>query len=155
MDLGEKLKTLRTVYGMTQKEVAEKIGLTIAAYSYYENNLRKPDYKTLSTLTKLFQSSYGYLLDDDEFGPEDTLFDAVFNRYTTIVRAIKKTMDLLDQIDSSIDPESKYIFYLETLAQLHRAYPVALDSVKQYIDVENIDKVVEEYLDDLDAISSH
>lgn len=39
-DIGERLKTLRG--DRTQKEVADALGLTVAAISQYENGLRIP-----------------------------------------------------------------------------------------------------------------
>jgi transcriptional regulator with XRE-family HTH domain len=66
MTLGEKLKSLRLNHNKTQKEVASYLDITIASYSYYENNQRKPDYLALRKLVRYFNTSYEYLLDDGE-----------------------------------------------------------------------------------------
>lgn len=50
----ELLKTLRTQRGMTQQEVAQRLGITRQAYSNYEAGLREPDYGTLCALADLF-----------------------------------------------------------------------------------------------------
>ena len=50
----ELLKTLRTQRGMTQQEVARRLGITRQAYSNYEAGLREPDYGTLCALADLF-----------------------------------------------------------------------------------------------------
>ena len=50
----ELLKTLRTQHGMTQQEVARRLGITRQAYSNYEAGLREPDYGTLCALADLF-----------------------------------------------------------------------------------------------------
>lgn len=47
---------------MSQKEVAEKLGLSDAVLSNYERNLREPDFETLINLSKLFNVSTDYLL---------------------------------------------------------------------------------------------
>ena len=48
------LKTLRAQRGMTQQEVAQRLGITRQAYSNYEAGLREPDYGTLCALADLF-----------------------------------------------------------------------------------------------------
>lgn len=40
--------------GMTQKDVAEKIGITQAMYSMIENGKRKPGKKTAAKIEELF-----------------------------------------------------------------------------------------------------
>lgn len=50
----ELLKTLRTQRGLTQQEVARRLGITRQAYSNYEAGLREPDYGTLCALADLF-----------------------------------------------------------------------------------------------------
>ena len=49
-DLGEVPTTARRARGMTQGELAEKVGVTQAALSRYENGLREPDEATLEQL---------------------------------------------------------------------------------------------------------
>lgn len=49
-DLGEVLTTARRARGLTQGELAEKVGVTQAALSRYENGLREPDEATLEQL---------------------------------------------------------------------------------------------------------
>ena len=41
--IGEKLKSLREAYNMSQKEVASKLNISNTALSNYEKNLRDPD----------------------------------------------------------------------------------------------------------------
>lgn len=49
-DLGEVITTARRASGKTQGELAEKVGITQAALSRYENGLREPDEETLDRL---------------------------------------------------------------------------------------------------------
>ncbi len=67
--MGERLKLLRIEKGLTQKQVAEIIGLTVKGYNFYELNLREPPIDTLKKLCKLFNVSSDYLLGlEDETG---------------------------------------------------------------------------------------
>ena len=64
-NFSEKLKELRKARGMTQREVAEKIDVSISMYSKYEQGLNYPSEVTLLSLTNFFNVSInGELLVD-------------------------------------------------------------------------------------------
>lgn len=56
------LRAARKAKGLTQKEVAEAIGLTQNGYSYWENGKAKIDSEQLFKLAELFDVSTDYLL---------------------------------------------------------------------------------------------
>ena len=58
----EKLKLLRKELGISQKVVAEAIGVTLSAYSNYEQGLREPSNQILINLCKFYKVSADYLL---------------------------------------------------------------------------------------------
>ncbi len=60
--MGTKLKNLRKAKGVTQKEVAFALGITLSAYSNYEQDLREPSNQILIKLCKYFDVSADYLL---------------------------------------------------------------------------------------------
>ena len=62
VDLGSRLKELRESGGLTQKQVAERIGVTASVISAYENGIRQPSYSALIKLTALYNVSSDYLL---------------------------------------------------------------------------------------------
>ena len=62
LDMGDKLKALRLDSKLTQKQVAERIGLAISAVSSYESGSRYPSYEVLLKLAKMFHVSTDYLL---------------------------------------------------------------------------------------------
>lgn len=49
-----KIKKVRIMMGMTQKDVAKQIGITQAMYSMIENEKRKPSKKTAAKIEELF-----------------------------------------------------------------------------------------------------
>ena len=51
---GKKIKYYRLRYGLSIKELADKLNLTSAAISQYENDHRNPDMETLHKLSKIF-----------------------------------------------------------------------------------------------------
>ncbi len=62
VDMGDKLRSLRMEKKLTQKQVAERIGLAISAVSSYESNNRYPSYEVLLKLARIFHVSTDYLL---------------------------------------------------------------------------------------------
>lgn len=62
VNMGEKLKSLRLEKKLTQKQVADRIGLAISAVSSYESGSRYPSYDVLVRLAHIFHVSTDYLL---------------------------------------------------------------------------------------------
>ena len=62
VDFGKILKNLRLQAGMTQKQLADKMGLTKAVISYYELQERYPSPDVLIKLSSIFHVSTDYLL---------------------------------------------------------------------------------------------
>ncbi len=62
VNMGDKLKTLRTEKKLTQKQVSDMIGLAISAVSSYESGTRYPSYDVLVKLARIFHVSTDYLL---------------------------------------------------------------------------------------------
>ena len=60
----EKLKMLRKKEGLTQQEVADKIGINRSSYSNWEKGRREPSFENLSMLACIFDVSIDYLLGD-------------------------------------------------------------------------------------------
>ncbi len=62
MNMGDKLKSLRIEKKLTQKQIADRIGLAISAVSSYESGTRYPSYDVLVKLARIFHVSTDYLL---------------------------------------------------------------------------------------------
>ena len=62
VNMGEKLKNLRKQKRLTQKQVADRIGLAISAVSSYEAGTRYPSYDVLIKLARIYHVSTDYLL---------------------------------------------------------------------------------------------
>ncbi len=62
VNMGEKIKSLRVENKLTQKQLAERIGLAISAISSYEAGTRYPSYESLVKLSRIFHVSTDYLL---------------------------------------------------------------------------------------------
>ena len=61
----ENLKKLRTSCNLTQKEMADKLGMNQQTYANYETGRREPDFDTLKEIASYFNVSIDFLLDID------------------------------------------------------------------------------------------
>lgn len=62
VDLGTRLKDLRKGRGLTQLQVAQRVGISKAMVSSYELSARQPSYDVLVKLAALFGVTTDYLL---------------------------------------------------------------------------------------------
>lgn len=61
------LYELRKKADVTQKAMADYLGVSRQAYANYENGIREPDIKALKKLSKYFNVSVDYIIDNDFF----------------------------------------------------------------------------------------
>ena len=66
MNFGNKLKKLRTGQKLSQRELADRIGVAKSVISYYESGDRYPSYDVLIKISHLFHVTTDYLLDIDK-----------------------------------------------------------------------------------------
>lgn len=62
MTFHERLKELRSLRGLTQKDVADSVGMAQMAYQRYEYGTREPAYQKLLALADYFDVSLDYLV---------------------------------------------------------------------------------------------
>lgn len=66
MNFGEKLKSLRMGLKLSQRELAERLGVAKSIISYYESGDRYPSYDILVRMARLFHVTTDFLLDVDK-----------------------------------------------------------------------------------------
>lgn len=59
---GERIKERRWQMGFTQKDLADKLGITGSAISSYENNTRLPSFEILIKMSRVFHMTTDELL---------------------------------------------------------------------------------------------
>lgn len=62
VDFGERLKKLRQGEGMSQQQLADRLGVTKSVVSYYELHERHPSPEVLIKLSSIFHTSTDFLL---------------------------------------------------------------------------------------------
>ena len=69
MELGERIKELRTEKGLYQRELAQEIQIAPNTLSQFESGKAKPSYEVLTAIADFFECSVDYLLGrEDDFG---------------------------------------------------------------------------------------
>ena len=63
MTLGKKLSSYRTINGLTQGQLGEKLNVSAQAVSKWENDLASPDIATLKRLAELYKVTLDELVD--------------------------------------------------------------------------------------------
>ena len=72
MEFSERLKTLRKEAGLTQVDVAEKLGISQPAYASWERGIKKPTQENLVKISKILNVSVDYLVGNSD-NTEDEL----------------------------------------------------------------------------------
>ena len=87
----EKLKEIRKKHGLTQQEVAKKLGVVQKTYRNYENGTTEPSIETLIELSKLFHTTIDNLIRENT--------DKV--NYDNIMPYQKELLDLIIQANQA------------------------------------------------------
>ena len=88
---GENLRSLRVARGLTQKELGERVGLSKAVVSKYENALGYPPLDMVITLAAFFAVTTDFLLGVKNQKTADVsgLTDGQLNAVLTVIDAFK------------------------------------------------------------------
>lgn len=69
MTIGERIKMFRKEKGLTQKELAEKLGVSASMIGQYETNVRKPKFETLKNFSEALGINITDLIDIHDISP--------------------------------------------------------------------------------------
>lgn len=75
LSMGTKIKNLREKAGMSQTELADKLGLSKSVISAYEKGIRNPSFKVLPLLAKIFNVSETHFFEKGEWGKQAVTID--------------------------------------------------------------------------------
>ncbi|WP_118984397.1 helix-turn-helix domain-containing protein [Photorhabdus sp. CRCIA-P01] len=126
MTIGERIYSLRRGLELTQVQVAEKIGVSMAAVSLWEKNKASPSSENLQKIAQVLQCSVSWLLDGE---------DSADNQATTYTIGSCSSYRILKILDLLPDKEkAKIIEFAEELLSKHaKALENELNKVKKNI----------------------
>lgn len=100
MTTGEKIRAARKRAGLTQKELAEKLGVTGSLIGIYETDRRKPKNDTLDRIASALGVPFVELLSDEDSERID--------RLTSEIKAYNKALEISSQsIDKCVNDINK------------------------------------------------
>ncbi len=102
MKMEEKIIMLRKKFGWSQEELAEKVCVSRQAVSRWENGTALPDAQNVLQLSKLFQVSTDYLLNDDYASDEDIPIVQTVKHKTDVFISKRKVFHLISAVAFTI-----------------------------------------------------
>lgn len=108
----DRLRLARERRGLSQKEIAEHLGITPQAYGYYERGERKPGAENLRKIANLLDISVDYLLGRDRGKPEQS------NHLIPLLGAVPAgtPIEAIEDIEEYIDIYPKFVKHGELFA---------------------------------------
>lgn len=97
MSIGSRISRRRRTQGMTQNELAEKVGVTFQAVSSWERDEHAPDTDKLKLIAKALEVKVAFLLGEEDMAmPDFTLHDRLFHEehMYTFVKAAAASLEL-------------------------------------------------------------
>lgn len=91
--LKDRIRRLRLEKGMTQKEVADKLGTNYQTYQQWERGVRSPKLDSLERLSNIFSVTTDYLI-----GNEDE-FEEIFNIIRKNIKTEEDKNSLKDHLN--------------------------------------------------------
>ena len=107
---------------MTQKELAEKIGVDRSAVTQWETGVSVPRMKTLAKIARLFDTTPGLLLEDDDTTPLPPL-----NKLTPVASTATLPLRTLGKVHAGVmdDTDTADDTYIQVPAHVLSMYPDA------------------------------
>lgn len=101
----ERLKELRKSKGLSQKQLAEKTGISVHTINSYESGRRDPNTKNLQILQDFFQVSQGFLLGElksDDFFKDQEVIDLNLDTVLTQISMLKQNMKISESYQNRV-----------------------------------------------------
>ena len=116
MGIGEHIKTIRKQKGITQKQLAERTGLSVNAIQSYEYGNYEPKIPQVERIAEALNvSPFDIIYDVQQLQEDAKIFDQIIKRYG------QETASTINDF-LSLDPEGqeKASEYIDFLMQKHR-----------------------------------
>ena len=140
MTLAEKLKSMRKQTGLSQEQLAEKLGVSRQAVTKWETDAGIPDIENVMAISALFDNSMDELLSNEKGAkkPTDYLFESITEydidepkRFDMKFGGAKKF------VLSGCESEKIHIRLVSnTLSTLQNDFKVKIDDIRKRIDVD-------------------
>lgn len=110
IDFGRRLSSLRTERGLSQEKLAQELGYSKSAISFYELGKRTADIEFLAAVAKYFNVSYDYLLGKSESKTTNVELKGIYDYIGLSDEAVENIKNIC--IDSQGSSSKKIFNYL-------------------------------------------
>ena len=93
-ELGTKIRKYRQVAGLSQKELASRLGISNSRVSNWEQGINRPDADMLADICRSPSDLLGVTLTDDEFSSEERALIAAYRAKPDVQQAVKILLGL-------------------------------------------------------------
>ena len=106
MDLGKRIQFLRIKYDMTQKELGDKIGVSVVSISGWESGSRKPSAEAIIALSETFNITTDYLLGVTHIREQDAILlnrseKTLLSNYRALDKCGRNIVDTLCRLEKT------------------------------------------------------
>ena len=144
MNLSEKLKEIRKNEGLSQEQLAEKIGVSRQAITKWETGKGLPDVENMVIIAEIFKTTLDELLRDSATGQEpkapvsvsETIYDIDCEKHFDVNIGNASTIIL----SSGTDEKLHIKLSSETFENLDTMFKVKLDEKKNKLDINCLSK---------------
>lgn len=145
-----RIKELRKSHGLSQNELAEKIGISNQAISHYETEKRHPKIETWQKFANFFNVSVPYLQGFNEHKPNrlkelrnkkgmsQSQFVQTFNKYIINKNLKPITIPTYSRWENSLNSPTEKVWQ-----KLANYFEVSVSYIKGEIDTEQLEKLIE------------
>ena len=120
MTLGEKIVYYRDKRGLTQKALAERMGITPTRLNYWEKDKREPDVKMLNILCRTLEVDPKVLLSDEEIekapAPSEDSAEASAIEKEMIDRLV--SLGMIEEGLQLTDADVEFLIHVSTLISM-------------------------------------
>lgn len=118
MTPGERIKKLRKEKGMTQKELAKKLGFSPSYLGQYENGYRNPKPSTVKKIADALEVPVSKITG---MIPEETEAEKILSDILNIQKELEKIDDYFDELSEKL--EKYYLYLSDNLSRLKEKIP--------------------------------
>jgi len=144
MDFGDRLKQIRTSQGLSQEQLAEKIGVSRQAITKWETKKGLPDIENMVILAEIFKVTLDELVLQESqlqsrqktLFESETVYDIDGDKHFDIDMGSARSL----LITSGSDEKIHIKLQSDTLEKLSSLYKIKLDEKKNKLDIDCIAK---------------
>lgn len=129
---GNILHELRKSKKMTQKELADELGISEIAVRFYEADRRRPNFEIMTKLEQFFQVTSAYLMGETD----KNNYDCYAGTAKLKIKELKEQMDILEnRLDNISDKDKSYAYEcLSFFIQMISNCPLQEQTYSKYLE---------------------